>query len=148
MAIQIDFYHNSSDNYVVDKSISLQGSIQCTLKDDTSVEDPVILLTTSANISSYNYMWIPAFGRYYFINDVVSVHNNLWEVSAHVDVLMTYKSGIRSCTATCKRQENLYNKYLDDPEFKTYNNADIVTKPFSSGALNKNMQYVLVVAGG
>ncbi|MBR3599318.1 MAG: hypothetical protein IKL53_05490 [Lachnospiraceae bacterium] len=94
-------------------------------------------------------MYIPDFGRYYFINDVVSVRNGLWEVHGHVDVLMSFSTGIKGCSATLKRQENLFNMYLDDPEFKTYNKSDIVTKVFSGGqGFSKNLSYILVVAGG
>lgn len=144
----VTFYLNNSENYRVTKNITSQGNYTCTLKGECSVENPSILINTSANISSYNYMYISEFGRYYFISDIVSVRNGVWLVQGHVDVLMTYSSEIKTCSATCKRQENLFNMYLDDPEFKTYNNADIVTKALTGGALNKNMSYVLVTAGG
>lgn len=138
----------SDPNYKVDKSVTVQLSLSCTLKDETSVENPTILVATNTNISACNYMYIPEFDRYYFITDIVSVRDGLWAVSGHVDVLYTYSSGIKGCTATLKRQENLFNLYLDDPEFKTYNKSQIVTKAFTGSALNKNMSYVLVVAGG
>ena len=73
-------------NYKVDKSVTVQLSLSCTLKDETSVENPTILVATSANISGYNYMYIQEFGRYYFITDIVSVRDGLWAVSGHVDV--------------------------------------------------------------
>ena len=148
MGLTVNFYTNSSENYRVDKTITLQATADCLLKEATSVENPVIIINSGSNISGFNYMYIQDFGRYYFITDIVSVRNGVWEVSGHVDVLMTYRSGIKACQATCKRQENLFNMYLDDPEFKTYNNADIVTKALTGGALNKNMSYILVTAGG
>ena len=138
-----------SETYRVDKSVTVQATAECTLKEGTSVENPVILLASS-NISGCNYMYIPDFGRYYFIHDIISVRNGLWEVHGHVDVLMSFSSGIKGCSATLKRQENLFNMYLDDPEFKTYNKSDIVTKVFTgaSSGLSKDLKYVLVVAGG
>lgn len=147
--MDVTLYKNNSENYRIDKSISSQGTYSCVLKDGCSVENPVILLATN-NISDVNYMYISDFGRYYFIGDIISVRNGLWEVHAHVDVLMSYSSEIKACTATFKRQENLFNMYLDDPEFRTYNKSQIVTKLFSggSGNLHKGMSYVLVVSGG
>lgn len=147
--MQVQIGTTPDETYKVDKTFTASGTYECVLKDGTSVENPVLLLNTS-NISGCNYMYISDFGRYYFINDVVSVRNGLWEVHGHVDVLKTYSSGIKGCTATLKRQENLFNMYLDDPEFKTYNKSDIVTKLFSggSGTLTKDMKYILVVAGG
>ena len=148
--MEINFYVNTSENYVVSKNITMKASMNCVLKDDTSVENPIILVRSGNNISDYNYMYIPDFHRYYYIEEVVSVNNGLWELHGHVDVLQTYGNYIRSETATCKRQEVLYNKYLDDPEFKTSNNSEIVTKKFTGAAspLSKSMKYILVVAGG
>jgi len=91
-------------------------------------------------------MYIAEFERYYFIDDIVSVNNNKWEVSGHVDVLETYKTGILANSAVIRRQTNIFNTYLNDPEWKVYANEDVVafkmTSPFS-----KQLKYVLAVAG-
>lgn len=145
----ISFYTNTSENYRVDKTLIAKLQTNCTLKDNTSIEDPVIYLTNFNDISDFNYMYIEDWGRYYFIKDIVSVRNGLWEIHAHVDVLMSFSDQIKACSATCKRQENLFNMYLDDPEFKTYNKSEIVTKLFTGNSgLYKNMGYILVVSGG
>lgn len=147
--MQVSLYQNISENYRITKSLIGKYTESCTLKDECSIENPVLLISNANNLTDCNYMYIPDFGRYYFITDIVSVRNGLWEISGHVDVLMTYANEIKACQATFKRQEHLFNMYLDDPEFKTYNNADIVTKLFSGGeGLTKNMEYILVVAGG
>lgn len=148
--MEIDLYTNTSENYVVSKNITAQANMSgCILKDDTSVENPVILVRNTGNISGYNYMYIPDFHRYYYIEEIVSVQNGLWELHGHVDVLMTYGSQIRSQYATCKRQENLFNLYLDDPDFKTYNKSSVVTKAFTGAGspLSKSLSYILVTAG-
>ena len=147
--MQVALYTNNSENYRVTKSLTARYTENCTLKDGCSIEDPVILIQNANNISECNYMYIDDFGRYYYITDIISVRNGLWELHGHVDVLMSYATQIKGCSATLKRQENLFNMYLDDPEFKTYNNAQIVTKVFTGGnGLKKNLDYILVVAGG
>lgn len=148
MGLSVNFYTNNSENYRVTKSLTAQLTESCVLKDGTSIENPIILLTNYNDIHDFNYMYIVEWERYYFITDIVSVRNGLWEIHAHVDVLMSFATEIKACTATCKRQENLFNMYLDDPEFKTYNKSQVVTKVFSGSGLKKNMDYVLVVAGG
>lgn len=148
MSVSVALYQNNSENYRIDKSLTAKYSESCTLKDGCSVENPILLIANTNNLTDCNYLYISEFNRYYFITDIVSVRNGLWEIHAHVDVLMTYSSQIKACTGICKRQEQLFNLYLDDPEFKTYNNSQIVTKVFSGGNLTKNMSYVLVVAGG
>ena len=57
-------------------------------------------------------MEIPVFNRKYFITDIQSIGSDRWEVSAHVDVLDTYASAIKSNSAVIRRQENVYNLYL------------------------------------
>lgn len=148
--MEVSFYQNTSENYRIDKSLIGKYTESCTLKDGCSIENPEILIANANNMADCNYMHIPDFNRFYFITDIVSVRDGLWLISGHVDVLMSFKNEIKACTATFKRQEHLFNMYLDDPEFKTYNKSEIVTKLFygASTPLNKDMKYVLVVAGG
>lgn len=147
--LSIQLMNNSSPVEKIEKTLSAGSTYSCALKDDTSVLDPVIILQTSDNIFSYNYMYISDFGRYYFIKDIVSLNNNRWQITAHVDVLETYKQQILSNEAVIKRSEKLFNLYLDDPEFKTYNYDQIQTLKFKNpgGAFNKTMNFVLVVNG-
>ena len=93
-------------------------------------------------------MYISDFSRYYFIDDIISINNDIWEVHGHVDVLETYKTQILANQAVIARQQNRYNLYLNDPDFMTYNFDQIQTKKFSNPAgFNKVLNYVLVVNG-
>lgn len=117
------------------------------LKEQTSILKPVLTFLLSGDtITECNYMYIEALQRYYFIDDISSVNNNKWEVSGHVDVLETYKTGILANSAVIRRQSKIFNTYLNDPEWKVYANEDVVafkmTSPFS-----KTLKYVLAVAG-
>jgi hypothetical protein len=97
-------------------------------------------------MASVNYMYIPSFSRYYFINNVISINNEICEVHAHVDVLSTYKDEIRAQRAVVSRQEKKWNLYLNDGVFKTYQNPYIITKAFSSGFTSQH--FILTIAGG
>jgi hypothetical protein len=146
--LSVQLMNNSSPVDKIGKSLSAGSTYNCALKDDTSVLDPVIILQTSDNIFSYNYMYIQEFGRYYFIKDIKSLNNNRWQVSAHVDVLETYKTQILANSAVIKRQEKLFNLYLDDPEYKTLNYERIQTLKFKGGTgFTKSLKYVLTVNG-
>ena len=95
-----------------------------------------------------NYMEIPIFNRKYFITDIRSIGRDRWEVSAHVDVLDTYASAIKSNTAVIRRQENVYNLYLNDPDFLTYNYDRIQTKKFTPvSGFHKQLTYRLIING-
>ena len=67
-------------------------AITATLKDDTSMVQPAFVL--SGDHFTYNY--ISFAGRYYFVDDVISLHNGLCEIQCSIDVLATYKSVIQA----------------------------------------------------
>lgn len=137
---------NNSEKERLDKSITDIATISGTLREKTSLIDPVIVI--EGDLSNYvncNYMTIQAFNRSYFINNITSVSNNLFEISAHVDVLTTYKTQIRTNDAIIARQEKKWNLYLNDGVFKTYQNPFIVTKAFPSGFTSQH--FVFSVAG-
>lgn len=147
MAFNIVLQTNNSDKNVLDKSLTNIATISGTLKNETSIINPVILI--SGNLSTYvncNYMTISTFGRSYFVTDIRSIRNGLIEVSGHVDVLTSYKNQIRENTGIIHRQENLWNLYLNDGAFRVYQNPIVLTKEFSTGF--STPEFVLAVAGG
>ena len=76
---------------------SLSISYDCILKDATSTDNPTFIIQdASFNIDVNMARWD---NRYYFIEDIISFRNNIWEVSCKLDVLATYKSEILSTTA-------------------------------------------------
>ena len=139
----IQLYTNYSDKIVVDKTITQVGSdITGTLRENCSIIDPIIKMET--NPIGSNYAYISEFGRYYYINNIVCV-GKLFEVQMHVDVLMSFKSGIRSNNAVVSRQEKMYNLYLQDGVFKEQANPHYEIKKFPSGFNSFN--FILAVSG-
>ena len=64
------------------------------LKEGTSEDRPTFIL--AGDLFGYNYViWGT---KYYFIVDIVSLHNGLTEVSCILDVLATYKAEILAST--------------------------------------------------
>ena len=82
---------------------------------------------------------------YFYITDIVVIDQTLYEIHCHVDVLMSFKSGIRSNKAVIARQQSLRNLYLNDGVFKTYQNPHVSIKPFPGGFTDHT--YILAVAG-
>ena len=146
MGFSIDLQTNSSEKNKLDKDLTTIATVTGTLKTETSIIDPVILI--EGNLSNYtgcNYVTISAFGRSYFVNNIRAIRNNLFEISAHVDVLSSFAAGIRSNSAIIRRQENKWNLYLNDGTFKVYQNPNVLTKAFPSGFTKQ--EFVLAVAG-
>ena len=83
------------------KNSTLQPSgtatqIDIQLKSGTSLISPTFLLNISGR-PTYNYVEFE--GRKYFINDVTSVRQDLWEIACTEDFLGTWKSDIGTTTA-------------------------------------------------
>lgn len=140
----ITLYNNTSPANYVNKSITVVMTLTGTLRNPTSIIDPVITIERS-DPTGFNYARIEEFGRYYFVTGISSESNSLISISLHVDVLMTYKEGIKNMNAIIKRQENKYNLYLDDGIFKSYQNTKhkIIAFP---GAFS-SYSYILALAG-
>lgn len=142
----INLCNNTSDNNVLSKNIAVVSSVSGSLKNESSVLRPTILIEASAgSFANVNYMYIPDFSRYYYITDIRSVRNNITEVSGRVDVLKTYDSQIRGCTGIIRRQEKQFNLLVNDSIFATYADDKIITKNFPSGFTGQS--YVLLVSG-
>ena len=139
---------NNSEREALTKSLTTLETLTGSLRNQSSIIDPVIEVTgiVSATVTSCNYAYIPEFGRYYFVKNIISIRANVWVIQCHVDVLGTYATQIKAQTAVVRRQENLWNLYLDDGIFKTYQNPKIITKAFPAGFTTQN--FVLAVAGG
>lgn len=146
--LDVNLMINNSEKNRIGKKLTGSVTYQCSLKEDCSIMDPVIMLNTSGNMHTFNYMYIPAFQRYYFIVDVTSKGNNLWEITAHADVLETYKDKILANSCILERQTNFYNSYLNDEEYPVYSYDDVITFRFTDSEFIKNMKFILTVAGG
>lgn len=84
-----------------------------TLKQPTSMNDPVLRL--SADTFNFNYA---AFnGSYYFVSDIHSIRNNLWDVYLTRDVLATYRSQILAQSLYVTRSYSQYDGYIMDAKY-------------------------------
>lgn len=144
--MQIKLYKNISEVNTIGKTLTEESVRTGTLKDGCSVLSPSVVLT-GENLSGFNYAYIPQFSRYYFIKEITSVKSGLWEISMRVDVLETYQTQIKAQKAVVERQEQNYNLYLNDPEWKVYTNKQVLTREFPSGFLDSG-NYFLTVVGG
>ncbi len=154
-------YTNNSATNVVNKKLTEIVAIPGVLRTGCSITDPVITIhTNGADIwrNGFNYMYIDAFKRYYYVTNIVAVAGvmesqteqnptQLWQIDGHVDVLMSFADQIKDQRAVVARQERQYNLMLDDGFFMTYQNPKIQTKLFSVEDPFETQEFVLIVAG-
>lgn len=95
--------------------------INVRLKENTSIENPTFIL--SGNDFSFNYA--KAFNHYYYINDIISLHDGLTQINCTQDLLATYKSEINSTTAFVEYSASNYNLDITDNRVSARNDFDI-----------------------
>lgn len=138
---------NNSEKNKLGKSLSNLNVFSGSLKDETSVTNPVVIMELE-NPTGFNYAYIPEFGRYYFIDDIVSVRTGLWKISMKVDVLESFKNNIRGIPVILSDStETGKELYLSGKVWKSKVKelTDIVN--FPSG-LSDNGYFILITAGG
>lgn len=149
MSYQIIFKRCISPTNKIGKAFaSGTETFNIVLKENTDVFRPTFILQTDKILWNYNYIDGSSFsGRKYFITDIRSIGNDRYEIDAKTDVLDTWESQIKSNSAVVRRQERVYNLYLDDPDFHVYNYEKIQTLAFPDNDFSKYLQYVLVTNG-
>ena len=65
------------------------------LKNPSNIVNPTIVVECD-NPTALTYAYISSFGRYYFIENCVSVRTNLWEINLKCDVLQSFRTQIMS----------------------------------------------------
>lgn len=150
--MQISLFTYKGEQNRVNKNdfISNRFVMNGNIKNSSSIIDPIILIEkTNPAIQNYNYMYIEEFGRWYFINDIISVTNTTWEIHAHVDVLFSWYVDIASSECIIEKYEqfNDSNLYYDDGSFIADCRKTLELKEFPNG-FNENGEYILICAGG
>ena len=106
-------------------------SATVTLKEGTSIESPVFLLSGDLFTCTY----VNAFGHYYFVTDVISIRNGLTEIHCEMDPLATHKSDIGSYTAFIERCDNYRNPMIPDPMVAMTNGENVYMTSVSAGTV-------------
>lgn len=146
MSFTITMYKNNSESNRMTKNLTSAVSVTGTLRQSTSIIDPVIQVRGNIeSVVNHNYLHIPKFNRYYFINNITSIRDDLYEISCHVDVLMSHKNGILNEWCIVARQSNNYSLYLNDTFMKTYNYDILSARKFPQSFTGSSL--VLAVAG-
>lgn len=122
--ITMILYNMTADRKRINKpedgALTSKNGVECRLKENTSILNPVILVSKSVldkNYAKANYAYIKEFGRYYFINNIVAVTGGLLEISMEVDVLKTYAYDLMRTKFEIARAENVPAADLNNANF-------------------------------
>lgn len=136
-------------NYTTPPNTVGKGAVQVetmtgVFRDSVSVTDPTFTITR-ASPTGFNYVYIEAFDRFYYVAGVSADLHGVVTVSCTVDPLETNANIIAQMNAIIRRQENQYNLYLDDGIFKAYQNTKHKLIAFPNSFTEYS--YVLTLAG-
>lgn len=91
--MEVNFYNNLSNENVINKDIKLITSKELIFRKNVNEKDPVLLVHNSI-LNNVNYVEIPNFKRFYFIEHTENYNNQLSRVFLTTDLLMTYQNEI------------------------------------------------------
>lgn len=135
-------YLQNSENDKLDKTLTEVGTVLGKFNQAIGLKSIDVDITGYAR--DFNYVWIPTLRRYYYVDSVDLVSADVTRLHLKEDVLMSWKSLIRSQTAFIERQENNFDPDLVDelvkysydkqvtyftitPSNNIYANIDLVT---------------------
>lgn len=143
------FYNNISDDRYINKRITItHDDVDIEYKEATGLIRPQFIVSTPLIGQATNYLYVAELKRYYYIRNITFEHQRCI-LDCEVDVLMSYKQDIMNRTVILDRQQNrdLYNLYLDDPEFKLYQYSNVYTVPWTKGFSSTAQTFLLTVVG-
>lgn len=147
--MDIILYKTDSERERINKTLSEGITLTGSLRGESSVIKPSILIE-STNISDYNYCYIAEFGRYYYINNIISVRNSLWRIECSVDVLMSFQTQILNLdviVSDLSIGEDPTSVYFSGDQWQTSVKTKTDVIQFPSGLLDDG-EYILITSGG
>lgn len=122
---------------------TLGTSFDVLLKSPTSLHAP----TFNISAGSFDYNYLKWGDRYYFVTDVTSVRTGLWEVSAVIDVLATFKADILASTQFVCYSSQVGNAWLSDTRIPVLKSTTAAKNSVLTGILSRIGCYILSAVG-
>lgn len=149
----VNLYTNSDDERKINKTLSGGAAVTFEMIYPSDVLRPSIRISASSWNAAYNYMYIAALGRYYYITEVTLDNGGAVIISGRVDPLKSYATDILGLICNVVRQENEGITNIVDNQLTLTPHKEIETLLCDKTAFNvreavTQANYVLVIAGG
>lgn len=119
--MNITLYKYSHELNLMDKGSYLLEPLALSnviFKDSTSIVKPTLRITGIGSdgngVLDYNYVYIQELSRYYFVDNIISVNNQVFDIMCTVDVLYTYRTELLQLSAYVSRNEYTYSTKIKD----------------------------------
>lgn len=147
--MRVTLCNTPSERNIINKVIDDVITVSAVIKGELSVENPVLILDYTGDSNTINYMRIPELNRTYFINEIIKLSGQRYEIHGKSDVLESFKEAILGMNCIINKQQSpmLSNMYLDDGSFVLENKEFNSVINFPNG-FNDDGEYILITAGG
>ena len=149
----ITVYSCSDDFRVMDKTLTEVATLSnVEIYGSCSVLTPVLkLANASSQLPQFNYVYIPNFGKYYHVTDIVTDSGGMVYIHCSVDVRYTWRDQIRNCPCNVLRNEGIGKPtmIIDQQLPVLQNTENIVSKRangtvFNGDSVGDAFNYVLI----
>ena len=111
--MNMTLYNYSGDVRKLNKYLTTITTVNIiTITDETNILAPTVII--EARAFNFNYAYIPAFNRYYFVENVDIMRGERIAVRLRVDVLMSHKTAILQSNVIADRSASNSDPYIVD----------------------------------
>ena len=133
--MNVYFYNNTKRLKSTAAAPTYTAVYDCVFKNPTSLLSPVLTLSLSSE-PTYNYFSIG--NRYYWITEIISLKNDLWQITGKIDALGTFRKHIQN-TRAFVLYDSTANTEIPDSRLGVYttptvqSNTGVMPWSFASG---------------
>lgn len=141
-------YNYKGHPNTLNKTLTQVGEINVTLRPELNTNTPQIKVVNPPQMYTYNYVFIPEFGKYYFVSNYKFIGGNTYLLNLQIDLLQTYKDNILKGSGLVVESDKS-NPYISNRN-NVYNivpNTDKIEFP-NKGLLNSDGKIIMITLKG
>lgn len=100
--MNIELYRCKSPKNKLNKTLEKTVTISATIYEYEQNRNRLSFRFTISDVGEFNYIYIPDYNRYYFVESVSLAENGVNVYECECDYLMTYKELINNLSVKCK----------------------------------------------
>lgn len=141
-------YNYKGQPNTLNKILTKVGEINVTLRPEINTRSPRIKIINPPQMYTFNYVYVPEFGKYYFVSDYKFIGGNTYLLSLQIDLLQTYKEQILQGSGLIVESDKANRKLsVNTNVFDVFPHTDILHFP-KSQLFDKEGDIVMVTLKG
>lgn len=124
----IEIGKSTDDIRTLDKNfVAVKTITNARIKEPCDILYPSVIVNYDSSITKCNYVYIPEWDRYYYIDNITVSAGHTLTLNCVVDVLNSFKDEIKNLTVNVERNENADFSDISDLSVCTSNRQEVVT---------------------